>query len=125
MTGEADLSGRRVLVIENDFHLAADAARALQGAGAVVLGPCPNEEVARDRLRDDRPDAVVLDINLGRGPSFTLAEALRDRGIPFLFTTGYDLEVIPAEFDSLQRLQKPVQLHRIVGAVALLLGRAA
>ena len=123
MTGEADLHGHSVLVIEDDFYLASDAARALRGAGAEVLGPCPTEEAARAALEVQRPSAAVVDINLGRGPSFKLAEALKDRGIPFVFTTGYDAEVIPAEFGAIERLQKPVQLRRIVAAVATLVSR--
>ncbi len=121
MTGEADLTGHRVLVIEDDYYLATDTARALQGAGADVLGPCPDEDAARDELADGHPDVAVLDINLGSGPSFKLAETLKDRGIPFIFTTGYDPEVIPVEFDGVARLQKPLQLRQIVAAVSKLL----
>ena len=120
MTGEPDLTGRRVLVVEDDFYLATDAARALRGAGAEIMGPCATEEDARAELEGRRPDAVVVDINLGPGPSFKLAETLRDRGIPFVFTTGYDAEVIPMEFAGVERLEKPFQLRQIVGAVARL-----
>lgn len=125
MTDEADLGGHRVLVVEDDFYLATDAARALRGAGAEVLGPCPNEEAAREELAEQRPDAAVIDINLGSGPSFKLAETLKDQGIPFVFTTGYDLAVIPTEFDGVERLQKPVQLRQIVAAIAKLVNKAA
>ena len=124
MSGEPDLSGHRVLVVEDDYYLASDAARALQGAGAEVMGPCATEEDARSEVEQQRPDAVVLDINLGSGPSFKLAERLKDAGIPLVFTTGYDPEVIPVEFDGVERLQKPVELRRIVGAIARLLSKA-
>lgn len=50
----------------------------------------------------------MVDVNLGSGPSFKLAETLRDRGIPFVFTTGDDAEVIPAGFARVERLQKPL-----------------
>jgi hypothetical protein len=39
MTNEADLRGHRILVVEDDYYLATDAARALRGAGAEVIGP--------------------------------------------------------------------------------------
>ena len=120
MTGEPDLTGRRVLVVEDDFYLATDAARALRGAGAEIMGPCATEEDARAELEERRPDAVLVDINLGPGPSFKLAETLKDRGIPFVFTTGYDAGVIPTEFAGVERLEKPFQLRQIVGAVARL-----
>lgn len=121
MTGEPDLSGHRVLVVEDDYYLATDTARALQGAGAEVLGPCARDEDARAELAEQRPDAVVLDINLGEGASFKLAEHLKDSGISFVFTTGYDQGVIPAEFSGVERLEKPLQLRQVVGAVSKLL----
>jgi uncharacterized lipoprotein YbaY len=43
-----------------------------------------------------RSDVVLVDISLGPGPSFKLAETLKDNGIPFAFATGYDQDVIPA-----------------------------
>ncbi|WP_043749406.1 hypothetical protein [Methylobacterium nodulans] len=49
-----------------------------------------------------------------------LTEVLRDRSIPFVFTTGYDARVIPAEFNGVERLQKPLQFRQIVVAVAKL-----
>jgi len=121
MSGEADLSGCRVLVVEDDFYLATDAARALSVAGAEVLGPCATEADAREELAQARPDAVLLDINLGSGPTFELAEKLKDENIPFVFVTGYEQDVIPSEFAEVQRLEKPVQLRRVVSTLAKVL----
>ncbi|MFJ7438732.1 HWE histidine kinase domain-containing protein [Methylorubrum thiocyanatum] len=118
MTGEADLSGHRILVVEDDYYLATDTARALQGAGAEVIGPCPSEEAARDALEEGAPAAALVDINLGSGPSFALAALLRERGVPFVFITGYDEGVIPPDFADVERLQKPVELKRVVQFVA-------
>lgn len=121
MTGEPDLGGRRVLVVEDDYYLATDAARALAGAGAEVLGPYATEAQAREELQQQRPDAVLLDINLGLGPTFKLAETLKDQSVPFVFVTGYDQDVVPAEFADVGRLEKPVQLRRVVSTIAELL----
>lgn len=63
----------------------------------------------------------MVGTDLGSGPSFKLAETLKDRGIPFVLTAGYDPEVIPAEFDGIERLQKPLQLRQIVNALSYLL----
>lgn len=121
VTGEPDLHGHRVLVVEDEYYIATDAARVLRGAGAEVIGPCPSEEAARAALAPHRPDAVVLDINLGHSPCFALAKTLRRENIPFLFLTGYDLNAIPEEFKDVARLEKPIQLGTLVGAVAGLL----
>ena len=118
MTGEIDLSGHRILVVEDDYYLATDTARALQGVGAEVIGPCPTEAAAREALKNDAPAAALVDINLGTGPSFTLATLLRERGVPFVFITGYDEGVIPPDFADVERLQKPVELRRVVHFLA-------
>jgi two-component SAPR family response regulator len=125
MTGAPDLSGRHILVVEDDYYLATDAARALQAVGAMIIGPYANEETARVELIDRRPDAAIVDINLGRGPSFKLAEILRNGGIPFVFITGYNKEAIPQHFNHIERLEKPVQLRRLVSTISKLLASSA
>ncbi|UCI28182.1 response regulator [Mesorhizobium sp. B2-8-5] len=122
--GGSDLGGRTVLVVEDEYYIALEAARALRCAGAEVIGPCPSDRAARAELEERRPHAVLLDINLGPGPSFSLADSLKDIRIPFVFITGYDQEVIPDRFDDIERLQKPVQLRQIVGAISKALGDA-
>jgi CheY-like chemotaxis protein len=67
------------------------------------------------------PDAVVLDINLGHGASFKLAEHLQENGIPFVFVTGYDADIIPPDFAGVERLVKPLQLRQVVEAISRLL----
>ena len=117
MTRTADLSGKKILVVEDEYYLATDIARALTAAGAKVLGPCPDAESALDVLSDEAPSGVLLDINLGDGADFRVAAALAKRQIPFIFATGYDPEVIPAEFSSIKCLHKPLRLNDIVQAL--------
>ena len=38
--------------------------------------------------------------------------------MPFVFVTGYDEGVIPQEFSDVERLQKPVELRRVVKFLA-------
>ena len=118
MAGEANLTGRKILVVEDDYYLATDTVRALRGAGAEVLGPCPTEAAAREQIADDPPSGAVLDINLEGGRSFDLAHEMRIAGTPFIFITGYDQEVIPEEFEGVTRLQKPVEYKNIISALA-------
>jgi hypothetical protein len=86
MTNAPDLSGRRVLVVEDDYYLASDAAAALRGAGAEVLGPCPDAQATLDLLKRAEPTHAVLDLNLGGGgPKFDVAHVLQERGVPTSF----------------------------------------
>ena len=110
------LQGKSILVVEDEYFLAADTARSLEDAGAHVLGPCADKDEALRILAEDPPSAALLDINLGDGADFAVAEALATRGIPFVFMTGYDLELIPPQFATIPRLQKPTRLRQIVDA---------
>lgn len=125
MAGEADLSGHRILVVEDDYYQATDTALALQSAGAQVLGPCPNADAARAEIEARHPDAALLDVNLGGRPAFELAGLLKQRGVPFVFLTGYDQGAIPKEFGGVDRLEKPVELRLIVGAIAKMVAKKA
>lgn len=114
------LAGRRVLVVEDEYYLATDAARALSARGVEVVGPFSGTEEALAALSRGHPDCAVLDINLGQGSNFALAGRLLDEGLPFLFFTGYDSEVIPARFAGVIRLEKPVDPARLAQAVEAL-----
>jgi DNA-binding response OmpR family regulator len=114
-----DLRGVKVLVIEDEFYLAAELEEQVQQGGGTVLGPCPDVPAAMTQM-DAGPSCAVVDINLGQGPSFEIAGVLRARGIPFLFLTGYDMEVIPPEFADIECLQKPIDTSRAMDAIARL-----
>ena len=121
MTGAPDLTGRSILVVEDDYYMAHDTAAALRGAGATVLGPCPSLDATRDLLEDDTPTHAVLDLNLGGGgPNFEIARMLKARGVPFVFLTGYDPNVIPDDMADVVRLQKPLPFRAIIEALAQL-----
>ncbi|MGF0524135.1 hypothetical protein ACQEDT_21695 [Agrobacterium pusense] len=121
MTGAPDLTGKIVLVVEDDYYVASDTATALRGAGAEVLGPCPTEDDALRVLGEETPTGVVLDLNLGGGgPRFEVAHKLVKQGTPFVFLTGYDPDVIPDELAFIVRLQKLVALRDVVEVVSKL-----
>jgi DNA-binding response OmpR family regulator len=60
----------------------------------------------------------MIDINLGTGPSFELAKQLRQQQVPFVFLTGYDPQMIPADFSGVRCLQKPIEFGDMVQAIA-------
>lgn len=119
----ADLSGLRILVVEDEYYLAADIADQIERLGGTVLGPCPDAAAGVAEL-DSGPHCAIIDINLGEGPSFEVAEALAETGVPFLFLTGYDAATIPAQFAHVERIEKPGETSRVVEAVARLTGAA-
>ena len=64
--GPPTLAGARVLVVGDQVVVALDLARTLRGLGCAVLGPASEPAHALALLRQERPDAVLLD--LGAGP---------------------------------------------------------
>lgn len=112
-----DLDGQHVLVLEDDFLLADEIARLLTWAGASVLGPFSTESAAVAALGKDRATLAVLDVNLGDGPSFDLAWALKGRAIPFFFLTGYDDAVFPPDLQDVHRVKKPASAREILAAI--------
>ena len=93
------LSGRRILVVEDEFFLADDLARSLTRLGGEVVGPVPTREQALGLLSGpERIDLAVLDINLRGESAFPIADALAERGVPFLFATGYGQASVPERF---------------------------
>ncbi len=88
-----------------------------------MIGPVGDAQSVPALIDRSAVDAALLDINLGAGPSFEVAELLRERDIPFAFVTGYDGGVVPAEYSSARRIAKPVRDRDLVEAVSRLLAR--
>jgi len=120
MTAERPLDGKLILIVEDDYFQADDARRALEAAGAKILGPFADETGGIVALNNGSPDCAVLDINLGLGPSLEIARNASVLGVPIVFMTGYDEMQIAPEFMNVERLQKPVNARALVAAVAKL-----
>jgi hypothetical protein len=62
-------------------------------------------------------DGAVLDINMRGEMIFPVADALKERGVRFIFTTGYDSEAIPERYRAMARCEKPLDMVEIVEAL--------
>jgi CheY-like chemotaxis protein len=57
--------------------------------------------------------AAVLDLHLHGATVFKLADTLQERGIPFVFATGYNRDVIPTRFADVPYFPKPLSPSQI------------
>ncbi|MCQ4190789.1 response regulator [Methylocystis suflitae] len=82
------LSGRRILIVEDEYIIAADLAQLLEGLGAKV-GPAGSVADALALIaRQPAIDVALLDVTLGSEKIFPVADVLQARGVAFVFATG-------------------------------------
>jgi PAS domain S-box-containing protein len=99
----------RVLLVEDEALVAMMIQEMLSEFGFQVVGPACTASEALAVARDSHFDAAILDINLGDGLVYTVAEILESRGVPFVFVTGYDAESVDVRFSAVPILQKPIE----------------
>jgi CheY-like chemotaxis protein len=105
---DPDLTGRRILVVEDEHMVARSIVRLLKLCGVRVIGAAAPVEDALALLADnERVDAALLDVNLRGISAHPVADALIARGVPFVFTTGYEMSVIPERYRDAAVVQKP------------------
>ena len=116
------LQGKRVLVVEDEAILALSIEDILDELGCAVVGPALSVKQAEMLAAEERLDAAVVDVNMGDGFTFSVAAQLRQRSIPFFFSTGYGAAGIPAEFADVPVLPKPYSEAALGAALRELLG---
>nr|WP_255331241.1 response regulator [Paracoccus albicereus] len=113
------LSGRRVLVVEDEYVMAENLCEALVAQGAEVVGPVPTAAEALALLtQGPAPHLVLLDVDLQDERVYIVVDRIRLDRIPCIFVTGYDPEAIPAEYADVPRVDKPVEIQQILTKVS-------
>jgi CheY-like chemotaxis protein len=107
-----------VLLVEDDYFIMKNLRLRFQQEGATIVGPAATVPDALDLVRTTpRIDAAILDIDLQGELVFPVAEALSERGVPFVFATGYDPAAIPARYAGVAHCSKPVDPGRLAKAL--------
>jgi len=116
------LKGCRILVVEDEYFLAEDIGRALRALDASIVGPVGHLADGMAVLNNDKAiSGAVLDVNVHDEKIFPLARELKARNVPFVFTTGYDSNVLEAEFLQVPRWTKPVDASAVALGLAQLI----
>jgi CheY-like chemotaxis protein len=110
---------RRIFLVEDESLVAMMIEAMIEELGGSVAGTRSNapEALAFVAASHAAIDIAVLDLNLGGKHSYDIAAALLERGIPVVFSTGYDDGAIPAEWRHVPRLSKPFQLNELAQAL--------
>ena len=116
-----DLSAQhvlKILVVEDNLLIAETICDLVSDCGGEVVGPAPDLSRGMALLDQARLDGALLDINLGGTLSFPLAQVLQQRGVPFVFMTGYDDGILfPAEFRNVRRISKPFDVRHVAEVI--------
>jgi DNA-binding NtrC family response regulator len=121
MSDESLLSGRRVLIVEDEVIVAWALEAMLADIGCMIVGPAARVNQALAMIEMELIDVALLDINLNGEKSYPVADALAARGVPFVFSTGYRQDRMPDGYQQFPLLQKPFSGEELAEALAKLL----
>ncbi len=120
-----DVSGKKVLVIEDELLVAMGLEDTLSTLGCVVVGPVTTLEDAIALSPTVEADAAILDVNMRGQEIFPAARILAARGIPLIFCSGsVSCGPLPDGFAHMMQLPKPYTDRAVRDAVCALLASA-
>jgi DNA-binding NtrC family response regulator len=101
------LSGKTILLVEDEYYIADDVRRTLNAAGAEVLGPFATLNRAGEAIDAGGFDCAVIDLNLHGESALPIADRLLEEGRSFAIATGYGSGAVPERFNEVPRIEKP------------------
>ncbi len=105
--------GKRVLIVEDDVLVADQLAALVEDRLECV--PLVTGSI-REAMTLVDVDFGFIDIELPDGNAFSLADRLRERGVPFVFVSASDPARVPAELANAPFLRKPVPPPALLAA---------
>lgn len=120
------LNGRRVLIVEDESLVAMLLETILEDMGCTPVGPASTIEEGLAMAGDESAlDAALLDVNVAGQQIFPVAELLKARGVPFVFSTGYGEGGLPDAWRGQATIQKPFTEAAIRDALMKAMGVSA
>jgi len=104
----------RILVVEDSFFVVSLLDRIFEDLGWQSVGPATRLADALQLASSGVFDAALLDVNLNGEMSWEVARVLADRGVPFIFSTGYDINtVLPTDLAGTTVISKPFHIREV------------
>ena len=112
------LRDRRILIVEDEYLIAMSLQDELTSIGSAVVGPVSSVERALKTIEADRDiDAAVVDVNLGGVMAYPVADLLLARKIPFVFTSGYEDDILRQRYPHVKNCLKPYLFPKMAEAL--------
>jgi DNA-binding NtrC family response regulator len=117
------LSGRHILVVEDEMMVLALLAEMLGELGASVSSAGAVDR-ALDLIENQVFDVALLDVNLDSTDSYPVADSLATRDVPFIFATGHGNLNMRNEYRDRPLLKKPYKFQTLVDTLMRVLSQA-
>ena len=101
------LNGLRILIVEDEAAISLLLEDMLLDFGCEVVGPAGRLAAALDLAASETFDLAILDVNVAGESIYPVAEALEQRNVPFVFSTGYGSAGIKDVYRDRPVVQKP------------------
>ena len=114
----SQLLGKRIMLLEDEAIIAFAVEDMLIELGCTIVGPALNLDDAMTLATTDKNiDAAILDVNINNGRSYSVAQALEQRGVPFVFASGYDESGVAWDGAPVEIISKPYRKDQIERAI--------
>jgi two-component SAPR family response regulator len=108
----------RFMILDDEAIIALDLAGMLQDLGHTVVSMANRVAGGMEFAKHGDLDMAILDINVHGVTSFPLATVLQDRGVPFIFASGYGESGLIDGFRDALVLTKPYGMDDLTQVVA-------
>lgn len=119
-----DLTGRRILVLEEHEPIAVVLLAFLQDLGCEIVGPANTIGDAIALAMSEPIDAAILDVAIGGEVSFAVADELTGRGIPYAFVSGNKTPASIKRYAPVSIITKPYSVEHIQQVLSELIKNA-
>jgi CheY-like chemotaxis protein len=110
-------AGKRVLIVEDELMIRMLLEGMLTDLGHSVAAEAGGLDEAMELAKQAEFDLAVLDVNLNGTPVTPVVEILVERGVPFIFASGYGQRGLPEAYRTAPILQKPFQADALEDAI--------
>lgn len=116
-SAESTAAGKRVLVVEDELMIRMLLEGMLTDLGHTVAAEAGGIDDALALAKQAEFDVAVLDVNLNNQSITPVVEVLVQRGVPFVFASGYGQRGVPELYRHNPTLQKPFQVEALAQAI--------
>ena len=106
------LSDVRLLIVEDEAMIAIMVEQFAEDMGCTTFQTVASIADGLAAIVSFKPQLALVDCSLTHaGPDFTIADALEDAAIPFIFSSGHQTNILPVRHRGRDFLAKPFSLE--------------